>query len=351
MIAGTTNTEDLYRAKNLDSSSSLKDFSLDRKKYFRRWVMNEGVKEKDNQAINTGRIVETLLLEEHFFDQKFYLSACANPPTELMLAFVTALADITVESLDDQGYLTRSFQDMSKEAYEKSGYKLNYDAVIKKFYGGDAEIYYDELVQVKTKNLTVVSVDDVSNAERIVAELKSNPITASIVSKVDSVQWEVQNQMQVENFEIDGLPMKAMMDKILVNHKDKVVQVFDLKVTWSVENFLEEYFLYRRSYIQAYVYYKACLSLTMDKKHEWYGYTVEPPKFIVCDSINYYSPLIYTLSTDDLNDAYTGFEYKGRKYPGVASIISDLKFAMENNIWNISRENYLNNGIVPIRER
>ena len=54
---------------------------------------------------------------------------------------------------------------------------------------------------------------------------------------------------------------------------------------------------------------------------------------------------------DDLNDAYTGFEYKGRQYPGVASIISDLKFAMENNVWNISRENYLNNGIVPIRKR
>ena len=351
MISGTTNTESNYREKLLDSSSSLKDFSFNRKAYYKKYVLGEDVREKDNQAINIGRLVETILLEPELFDNKFHLSACANPPTELMLKFVEALADISVEATNDQGEVTKSFEDMSREAYDRSGYKLNYDAVIKKFAGGDAEIYYEELVKVKAQNLTVVSVDDVSNAERIVAELKSNPITASIVNKVDSVQWEVQKQFQIENFEIDGLPMKAMQDLVLVDHKNKIVQTYDLKTTFAVESFVDDYYMYRRAYIQAYVYYKACLSLTMNKKHEWYGYIVEPPKFIVCDSINYYSPLIYTLSIDDLNDAYTGFEYKGRTYPGVASIISDLKFAMKNNVWNISRENYLNNGIVPIRER
>ena len=74
MIAGTTNTESNYREKLLDSSSSLKEFSIDRRKYQKKYVLGEDVKEKDNQAINTGRIVETLLLEEHLFDQKFYLT-------------------------------------------------------------------------------------------------------------------------------------------------------------------------------------------------------------------------------------------------------------------------------------
>ena len=349
MIEGNSASESLYRSVNLDSSSSLKEFSLDRKKYWRKYVMNEDVQEKDNQAITIGKLVETILFEPELFDSKFYLSACANPPTEMMLKFVEALADGTIEAMDDQGNITRSFEDISREAYEKSGYKLKYDAILNKFSGGDAEIYYNELVDVRSKNLLVVSANDVENAERIVQELKSNQFTAPIVNKVDSVQWEVKKQFQIENFEIDGLPMKGMLDLVLVDHKNKVVNIFDLKTTFAVESFVSEYYMYRRSYIQAYVYYKACLSLTIDKKHDWYGYIVEPPKFIVCDSINYYSPLIYTLSTDDLNDAYTGFEYKGRQYPGVSSIISDLKFAMENNIWNISRENYLNNGLVPIK--
>jgi hypothetical protein len=76
---------------------------------------------------------------------------------------------------------------------------------------------------------------------------------------------------------------------------------------------------------------------------------VHHPRFIVCDSTNYYSPLIYTLSGTDMHEAFSGFEHKGRKYPGVKQIIEDLKWAIENDIWNISRENYLNNGVVNIK--
>ena len=349
MIEGNSKTEANYRSLLLDSSSSLKEFSLDRKKYYRRYILSESVQDKDNQAITIGKLVETILFESELFDSKFYLSACANPPTEKMLEFVQYLADGTVEAMDDQGNITRSFEDISREAYEKSGYKLKYDAILNKFSGSDAEIYYNELVDVRSKNLLVVSANDVENAERIVQELKSNQFTAPIVNKVDSVQWEVKKQFQIENFEIDGLPMKGMLDLVLVDHKNKVVNIFDLKTTFAVESFVSEYYMYRRSYIQAYVYYKACLSLTIDKKHDWYGYIVEPPKFIVCDSINYYSPLIYTLSTDDLNDAYTGFEYKGKQYPGIFEIIDELKWCMSENIWNISKKNYLSGGYVPIK--
>jgi len=47
-------------------------------------------------------------------------------------------------------------------------------------------------------------------------------------------------------------------------------------------------------------------------------------------------------------DAKKGFEHKGRNYPGVSSLIVDLKWAIENDKWNISRENYLNNGVVKL---
>jgi len=60
-------------------------------------------------------------------------------------------------------------------------------------------------------------------------------------------------------------------------------------------------------------------------------------------------PLIYKLLKQDLLDAYNGFEYKNRKYPGVGKIIEDLKWTLDMNIWGISRENYLNNGVVNIK--
>ena len=348
MIKGQVKTEANYRAKSIDSSSSLKEFSMDRKKYYRKYILGESVEDKDTQAATIGRVVETLLLEPELFDEKFYMSACATAPTSLMLAFVEGLYKFTKEATDENGNVTRSFEDISKDAYAESGFKIKYDAVIGKFVGSDAEIYYNEIRKVRGQNLTVVTTEDVTNAEKIVEELRNNPVTKDVVNLVSSPRYTVYNQLQVEGYTLDGHEFKSMMDKVVVDHEACTIQVYDLKCTWSVENFLEEYYLYRRAYIQALLYYKAALHF-MNNTEDIRGYRVEPPRFIVCDSTNYYNPLIYTLSDKDLEDAYNGFTHKNREYTGVAKLITDLKWALENNIWNISRENSINNGLVNIR--
>jgi len=347
MIKGKVKTESNYRAKAIDSSSSLKDFSLDRKKYYRKYILGEDVEDKDTQAATTGRVVETLLLEPEEFDNRFYMSACSAAPTGLMLAFVEALYRFTKEATDDEGNVTRTFEDISKDAYVESGFKIKYDAVISKFVGSDAEIFYDEIRKVRSQNLTVVTAEDVSNAEKIVEELRNNAVTKDVVNLMNSARYTIYNQLQVEGYQLDNHQFKSMMDKVIVDHQEKTVQVYDLKCTWSVENFLEEYYLYRRAYIQALLYYKAAIHF-MNNTEDIRGYRVEPPRFIVCDSTNYYNPLIYTLSDKDLEDAYNGFTYKNREYKGVATLIKDLKWAMENNVWNISRENSISNGLVNI---
>ena len=149
------------------------------------------------------------------------------------------------------------------------------------------------------------------------------------------------------------------MDRVIVDHEKKTIQVYDLKCTWNVENFYEEYYLYRRAYIQAYLYYRAaqCAFLN-DPTCEYSGlrstsscsdYEVLLPRFVVCDSADYYQPLVYTLSEENMYDAYNGFEHKGRKYPGVKDLIKDLKWAHETNMWNISRSNLENNGITQLK--
>lgn len=41
MIKGEISTEANYRAKSIDSSSSLKDFSMDRRKYYKKHILGE----------------------------------------------------------------------------------------------------------------------------------------------------------------------------------------------------------------------------------------------------------------------------------------------------------------------
>ena len=346
MIQGTVKTEAQYRAIYLDSSSSLKEFSTDRRKYHKKYILNEAVEDEDSKAATMGRMVETLLMEPQFFDERFHLSTCMTTPTGLMLEFVEALYKHTAEATADNGTITRSFEDLAKDAYADSGFKIKLEAVLTKFIGSDAEVYYKEIREVRSKGLTVVATQDVTNAEKIVTELKTNPVTADIVNLIDDVQYSVHNQLQVEGYEVFGHMFKSMMDKVVVDHKAKKVQVYDLKCTWSVENFYNEYYLYRRAYIQGFLYHKAAESWASEMG---YGdYKILKPKFIVCDSTNYMNPLIYAMSDINMVDARAGFEHKGREYPGVAQLIEDLQWALENDKWNISRENYLSNGIVKL---
>lgn len=347
MITGKTKTEKSYRAVNLDSSSSLKEFSTNRRKYHKKYVLNERVEEEDNKATVMGRLVETFLMEPEEFDNRFYMSTCTSAPTGNMLAFVEALYKYTAEATDEEGNITKEFEEIARAAYVDSGFKLKFETVLGKFEGSDAEIYYKELREVRAKGLTVVTTEDVRVAEDIVNTLRTSVSTADVVNMVSSAKYTVYNQLQIEGYSVDNHLFKSMIDKVVISHEDHTIQPYDLKCTWNVENFYEEYYLYRKAYIQAYLYYKACEWLTM--ADELAGYHVLFPKFIVCDSTNYYAPLIYTLHIDDMDDAYNGFEHKGRKYPGVKEIIEDLNWAHENNVWNISRKNSVNNGVVNLK--
>ena len=349
MIKGTAKTEAQYRAVIMDSSSSLKDFSTDRKKYYKKYFLGEKVEDKDSSAANMGRIVECILMEPHLFDDKFYMSSCASTPTGLMLDFVEALYKHTRDATDDSGVVKTPMNELLEAAYRDSGFKIKYEAVIGKFIGSDAEIYYNEIRRVRTLNLTVVNTMEISIAEKIVEQLKTNSTTGPIVNLVNSSRYEIIDQMQVEGYTIDGHLFKSMLDKVVIDHKEKTIQPYDLKCTWSVENFYEEYYLYRRAYIQAFLYYHAMIHLASDPDSPYYKYKVEYLKFIVCDSTNYYQPLIYTLDDYDMVNAYKGFILKERKYPGVQDLIAALTWCIQTNTWNISHKNYLSNGIVNIK--
>jgi hypothetical protein len=346
MISGQTKTEAQYRAVKMDSSSSLKDFSTNRKKYHKKYILNEQVEDEDSKAAVTGRVVETMLLEPEEFDSRFHMSVVSSAPTAMMLDFVEALCKHTLAATNEDGVVTRAFEELTRDAHVDSGFKIKLDAVLGKFLGTDAEVYFKEMVEVRRRGLTVVTMQEVDNATKIVEELKTNDFIASIVNLVNSARYSVYNQLQVEGYEVFGHFFKSMMDKMIVDHEAKTVQVYDLKCTWSVENFYDEYYLYRRAYLQGFLYHKAAEFWASEMG---YGdYKILYPKFIVCDSTNYSSPLIYKMSDINMVDARAGFEHKGREYPGVASLIEDLQWAIENDKWNISRENYLNNGVVKL---
>lgn len=355
---GRIANEKNYRQLAIDSSSSLRDFAKDRKLYYRKYVLGEDVDDKDTKASIMGRLVEMLVLDtrEHF-EEMVVESVAVKPPTGLMAIFVENLYKISKSSVDENGKVTRNFEDMAREAYEETGYKIPYDRVMfgtdktEGFVGSDTEKYYNEMKKTRGTNKVLATSEEIATAERIAEELKTNFVTNEVINLMNSKRYQIFNQFQIEGYEIDGLPLKSMLDKVIVDHDKKLIYIYDVKCVWSVENFYEEYYLYKRGYIQPYLYYQAIHSTKADMGFDKSGYRIAYPEYIVCDSINYYNPLIYKLTSEDMISAYQGFEYRGRKYPGVKDIIADIKWALSTGIWNMSRENYLSDGKVELTKK
>jgi hypothetical protein len=352
-------TEREYRSLNKKSYSSLKTFADDRKKYYKKYILLEDTSDEDlkNRATLIGSMVDCLLLSPNEFDNKFYISTCNEVPTGLMLQFVEALYKRVRDCVDIEGKLTRPFADLSLEAYNDVKFdrdgnivafkRDSFEKVVEKF-TENVKAYFDEICQVRPNGLMVITTSDIETAEKVKTELRSNSITSQVINLKSNTRFEVYESYPII-YSYKSFEFKSLLDKLVIDHDEKTIQPYDLKVTWDVENFYEGYFLYRKSYIQVGLYHLGTM-LVFKKQEKYKEYKILPMKFIVADPNNYTSPLIYSISESVLMNSFKGFEYKWRNYKGIDALIDDLKWHEETGIWNISKENYENKGVVIIKE-
>lgn len=349
-------TEKEYRALPYDSYSSFKVFSEDRKEYYKKFV--EGIEDKKEETprhLVMGSLVDTLLFTPKEFDDRFAM-ALVQPPTGQMADFTQALYRRSVESMDGDGKLLRGMEVLSKEAYNDVKYDRNgnivafkrkgdsYEGVFEKFTEGNAELYYRQLISCHGKE--VVELIEVQSAEKLVAELKRNWITKDIINTSTNKDKEVYNQLIII-FEYKGHMVKAMIDKLIIDHIAKKIYIFDLKTCWNNEKEFQGNWFKYRYYLQGAVYYLA--TLWWADKEGWKDYIIVPMQFIVVDTLNQRNPLIYPTDSINLQQGLEGFVLRGKYYMGVDRIINDIKWHNETSIWDMSLENYENQGIVKIK--
>ena len=344
-------SENQYRSIPLLSASDLRSFSIDRLKFYKEKILGEKREEEYNKAILLGNLGHCLILEPEKFDDKFMMSICTSPPTAGVLVFTEALYKHTMANMAEDGTLTVDFSELFDLAYAESGFKITKEAVAKKFTeknnkGETAEQYYQQLVQASSQNLQVACVDDITIAEKAVNLVLHDEFTGPIFEERQGCEYF--NEQQIEGFTVEGLEMKAMLDRIVVDHNNKTIQIYDLKFVYDVVNFKREYWLKKQAYIQGYIYWKALMSGVLDLGFDYSEYEILPPIFIVAHSGCFYRPLQYKMSVEDLNKAEKGFVENEREYKGVTEIIKDILWCQENQIWNISKSAFEAGGIVNL---
>lgn len=359
-------TEKEYRSLEIDSYSSIKVFIEDRKKYYRKFVLREPVRDSDTPSTIFGSLVDCLIFSPDEFDNRFTLSFTDVPKGQYG-KLIDELMNVTAASLNDDGEVTKDLEDMLEEAYNNVKYDRNgtvvdfkrdsFDVVKRKFIGSDLEIYYRQLREAHGKE--VIESTMVNNALNVINELRTNSITAEIINMVTGEEVTVYNQFAIIESLKDCLDpgqekteeqatFKCLVDKLIIDHNTKEIHIYDLKTAWDNEGeFLNNYFKYKY-YIQAALYFYLVVEWKK-KQPELEDYAVRWPAFIVADSNNYKSPLIYVTDNGNFTQGMRGFMIKGKYYPGVINAVLDMIWHKRTGIWNISRENNRNNGIVKIK--
>jgi len=335
-----------YRSLSNISYSMIKKFLESRQSFYREFILREPVDKKESVSLVMGSLIDCLVTDRENFDNKFAVASCTEPKGQ-MKDLVDNLYKRTIKCLDENGGVSCSMSELLEQAIHDTKYDYNNNEIafkgktfekIVEMFEADGLMYYTE----KRNNYgkTIVTIGQVEKAEQIANELKSNPFTAELINAKTEDTQEVFYQLAIV-FKHNGIEMKSLIDKLIVNHEEGTIQPLDLKSTWETDNFSYSY-TYHGYYLQAAMYDMALRYWR--KENDIENYKVLPMKFIVCDSAGYMSSVVYSLTREDIQNAEKGFSIRGKYYTGLQEAITDIAFNIESSRWNVSREAMQNNG-------
>jgi hypothetical protein len=346
-------TQEYRRLPHLNYSA-LKTFADSRHDFYKEFVLRTVTPDKKSEAMIMGDLVHCLMLIHDEFENRYAIvDSSISVPTGQLKTLVDNLWKITLQNIGEDNQLTRAMNELLEEAFTMTCYKgtervaykgKTLDYAINDFVTNGRE-YYQYMRANFGKD--VISARTYEKASIIVDELKVNPVTRGIFGISESREVTIYNEEAI-TFTYRGKVMKAMIDRIIVNHENKKVYIYDLKGTgWDIGSF-EYNILKNHYYIQWTVYYLAVLSWI--EQRGLTGYEVVPLAFIAISTDTDENPLIYSTSMEDLQAGLQGFISKNDKYyRGVDQLIDEIKWHEEHGIWNISREDYLNNGVRKVQ--
>lgn len=344
-----------YRALGINSYSTLKDFDTNRLKFYKKYILKDKSVQFDDEKehIILGSMVDVLDTgTQQDFDNKFAMIT-AQKTSGQMAEFGDELWRLTKQATGEDGTVGREFLSLAEDAlngvkYNKTGEAVKFKgkdiaSVLGNFKGSSEEILYNERRQKFGK--IIVTTEEVNKGEKIHGDLLSTSWTADILTHSSNEDFEVLNQLQIV-FEIHGMIVKSMLDKVHIDHIEKTIQPYDLKISYLVNNFGYSYFK-QKYYLQVGMYDFALVNWAFASGLN--EYKILPMKFIVADSTLQSKPVIWETSPLNVEEGLYGFTYNGRYYKGVYAIVDELKWCMEEQIWSTPKEVFDNHGIMKIK--
>lgn len=345
-------SEITYRKIQGLNQSSLVTYDDDELLFYKYFVLGEPKADEDTRDTLLGCLVDNYLLEndaneESFnqhFDEHFVLFE-GNKGTAQVFMLCDELFDIVKRTIVD-GEITGDFIVCFQEAFlniqSKDKYKgKTWQKGLEDFNANGKEYYNTLLRSIGRK---VVDLQMIETIKRISSQMISDEHLGWIFASQDNA--EVLNKFPIE-FKWYDFDCKMEADKIMLFHDEKIIQPYDLKITYDSRNWAYSY-IKRKYYIQNSFYWTG---IGKWAESEGLGdYVVNPMHFIVGDSsVNQRRPLLYETSMEHIKEGLNGFTFNRKRHRGINELITSIAWHQDTQIWNSTPENYRNGQIVKLQ--
>lgn len=362
-----------YRKLPRMSFSYVKDFDKDRIAFYKKHILGDrSGDEVMSTAMQLGTVVDCLLFSPNEFDDRITVASCLAP-TGQMGDFTTKLVEITIQSLDEDNVVTRDIKEMMEEAFNAVKYnrkgeevafkKKDFAYLCANFLGSDAELYYKTcrsqfgkvVVDLNLLDAAKKTKEDLETCEWTKDIIGAKSIPVGMIGDLSTKEpfetiysLEVIDQLPLL-FEVDGELFKGMPDRVIIDHLAKTITPYDLKISYTGEDFQYQYWK-MKYYLQVASYY---LGLHWYKTHdrpELAEYEIPGIEFIVGSSTLNSNPLLFSTNSLNINEGLYGFVTKsGQKYKGLYELVEEINWHKKNQLWRNSKEVYDQKGKMIIR--
>lgn len=272
------------------------------------------------------------------FNQKFHISNLQNKPSDTIKSIVNQVYDHVRKIYGREIQTIDRYADAILDACNDHNYQSRWIDNTRISKVVEAWEYWEDLKSAEGK--TVLSSEENDLISQIVMSIRTSPNTSKYFQTSKDV--EVLYQLAIY-FPCQGVDCKALLDMVVIDHKEKTIQPIDIKTMGDQSIYFPKSLRQRRYDIQAAFYTQAIFKWCI-MQDKYLDYKILNFKFIVESTVNPGNPLVFTCSDELLKIGREGrvdeyvrifnvFDHRHEKLPeikGFQQLIEDYKWYMEN---------------------
>lgn len=318
-----------YEDNTRISNSSLGWFKIS-PRYFKD-KLDGKIQDEKVPAFETGTMIHMYILQPDEFWDNYVILDYETPKSKEQRIFCETYAHST--ELDHDLRLLEAFN----SAYRANGKSDNKKLLEAK----EIALKYESYIKyLDIQNKTVISYADLTRLRNISDSINNHKKAKELLTNIPSlyesnnefhINWDYSVKVADNNF---ILPCKSLLDRLVINHKEKLIRLIDLKTTSDISNFNIKSF-WKFDYGRQLAFYKLAIRWYFENelKLNFDEYTIEY-YIIAIETINNNEIRVFKIHEDIINNSTVD----------ISQIMTEINWHIQNNLWDHRIDYYKGDG-------